>query len=129
MLYFLTHQMHITFVFHLYKWTGNSAFTSFKHISFFWQLTIKLIKLGNRSYDSKMETNDWKGYFVVFHKYTSEKLFLYWIQGFFSNEEKLAVMDSTTPPPTPIKHSLKIRTWKCLPSLSFESLCPLHSNS
>lgn len=57
-----------------------------------------------------MGTNDWEGYFVVFHKYTSEKLFLYRIQGFFSNKDKLAVVDSTTPPPSPTKCSLKIMT-------------------
>lgn len=95
----------------------------------FWQLTIKLIKLENRSYDSKMGTNDGKGNFVVFLKYTSEKLFLCWIQGFFSNKDKLAMVDSTTPPQSPVKCTLKIRTWKCLLSLSFGGLCPFHSNS
>lgn len=77
-----------------------------------------------------METSDWEAFFVFFITIYLQSYFCTESKVFFpSNKDKLAVMDSTTPLPSSIKCTLKIMTWKFLPSLSFEGLCTFHSNS
>ena len=62
-------QMNSSLVFHLYVWTGNSVFITFKYIPFFFffgNSQIKFTKLENENFDPKLGTNDQEGYVVGF---------------------------------------------------------------